>query len=470
MSIFGIGTHGNVRIAQGLDYENFKSLAMSANDPVAGKGGEIGGRAVRLTKDGAGIATTRSEGTGGDARASQIARARAAFLDAVESRFGIGARLKAQEMMDADGKGKPLTARAIKAIDEEINPYTHSLKPTHFVASQRGVFDRAMQDAVVSAMNARPGVIVNVDSVKIEARVVELLKKETFPMNQPGLVRAVAQAVAETLAEATGAKGEEASAIRDAALAGVGKSAKEVPLPKIRSQAEFVTFFRSLSVTAQHGYVVEDEKAPDANGQEKRTFTYRGFVFRSDDRGPGHKTMKRGFTSQNDLSIPENRTEAMGLGIVVDGKAGGWGATGKSGVSCAKTVDGAINYLNPGGTFYVIDTTKLPAGEKAWDMESALYENGYKERPQAPVKHDDDEDSGAIHLLGAAPEPVPLDETNGEVNVSRIPRGAIVGWVTFKGRRVDDVGGPAHDRLDSMQHRIDWDNDYTIQFNPDYKA
>ena len=54
MGIFGIGTHGNVRIAQGLDYENFTSLAVSANDPFTGKGGEIGARAVRLTKDGAG--------------------------------------------------------------------------------------------------------------------------------------------------------------------------------------------------------------------------------------------------------------------------------------------------------------------------------------------------------------------------------------------------------------------------------
>ena len=47
MGIFGIGTHGNVRIAQGQDYENFKTLAISANDPVTGKGGEIGRRAAQ---------------------------------------------------------------------------------------------------------------------------------------------------------------------------------------------------------------------------------------------------------------------------------------------------------------------------------------------------------------------------------------------------------------------------------------
>ena len=87
--------------------------------------------------------------------------------------------------------------------------------------------------------------------------------------------------------------------------------------------------------------------------------------FRSDDRGPGHKTLKRGFTSRNDLSVPANRTEAMGLGVMTDGKASG--------------------------------------------------------------------------------------------------------WVTFKGRHVVDIDGTNHSRLSSMQNRIDWDKDYTIKFNPDYR-
>lgn len=98
MGLFGIGTHNNARIAQGLDYENFRSLAFDATDNVR-SGGEIGGRAVRLTKNGMGIATTRSDGTSG-ARAGQVAGAREAFLAAVERKFGINARLTASWMMD----------------------------------------------------------------------------------------------------------------------------------------------------------------------------------------------------------------------------------------------------------------------------------------------------------------------------------------------------------------------------------
>ena len=118
-----------------------------------------------------------------------------------------------------------------------------------------------------------------------------------------------------------------------------------------------------------------------------------------------------------------------------------------------------------GGTFYMIDTTKLPAGEKAWGMENALYANGHKERPMQKAKKDDYIPYGVIDR----PEAVPLDETNGEVCVSGIPRNAIVGWVTFKGRRVVDIDGTNHSRLSSIQNRIDWAKDYTIKFNPDYR-
>lgn len=463
MGLFGIGTHNNARIAQGLDYENFRSLAFDATDNVR-SGGEIGGRAVRLTKNGMGIATTRSDGSSG-ARAGQVSGAREAFLAAVERKFGINARLTASRMMDTEGAGKPLTSRVIKAIDEKINPFTHSLKPTQFVASQRAVFDRALQDASASLAHLDGNAPAGLDPAKVEQKVVEMFGNETFPMTSQGLVRAVAQAVADMVAEAQGADAQKTAEFRSTAVTGTAKSASATPLPKIRSQAEFVSFFRTLSATAQYGSVQEDDTAQDADGNEKKTFVFKGFVFRSDDRGPGHKTMKQGFTSRNDLAVPENKTEAMGLGVKVDGKGAGWGATGQSGISTAKTVDGAIGYLNPGGTFYIIDTTKLPAGQKAWDLESNLYENGYKERPKTKAKNDDFVRPGFDR-----PEEVPLDETNGEVNVSAIPKSAIVGWVTFKGRNVVDVGGSNHSRLESMQARIDWDKDYTIKFTPAYKA
>ena len=52
--------------------------------------------------------------------------------------------------------------------------------------------------------------------------------------------------------------------------------------------------------------------------------------------------MKTGLTSQQDLLVPANRTEALGFGTNEDGMTGAYGATGKSGVSCARTVNGAI--------------------------------------------------------------------------------------------------------------------------------
>lgn len=64
-------------------------------------------------------------------------------------------------------------------------------------------------------------------------------------------------------------------------------------------------------------------------------------------------TMENGFTSRNDLSKIENKIEAMGLGAKGQDEKGkdiviGPGATGQSGVSCAKTIGGAITYLfNP---------------------------------------------------------------------------------------------------------------------------
>ena len=75
----------NERLAQGLSYDNFTTLATSATDRFR-KGGPIGDRTIRLTKDGKGIATTTFSGTAG-ARVGQIADARKAFLDAVERKF-----------------------------------------------------------------------------------------------------------------------------------------------------------------------------------------------------------------------------------------------------------------------------------------------------------------------------------------------------------------------------------------------
>ena len=166
-------------------------------------------------------------------------------------------------------------------------------------------------------------------------------------------------------------------------------------------------------------------------------------MFRGANRAPDDPSLAEGFKSQNDLSVPRHRTEAMGLGVKAeDGAVGGWGATGKSGVSTGKTLNGAIAYRGGGCTIYVIDTTKIPKGEKAWDMERTVYENGYKVR-----RNPGD------------------DETMGEVNVSTVPRSAIVGWI-----KVPKVSG-FDNTVDNEQrlHVLQSDPNCKAEFNPDYK-
>ena len=63
----------------------------------------------------------------------------------------------------------------------------------------------------------------------------------------------------------------------------------------------------------------------------------------------------------------------------------------------------------------------------------------------------------------------PIDETEGEVNVSYIPRNAIIGWVTVSTMHMDG-NNDNNSRLDTLQRRISMDKDYTIQFNPEYAA
>ena len=55
------------------------------------------------------------------------------------------------------------------------------------------------------------------------------------------------------------------------------------------------------------------------------------------------------------------------------------------------------------------------------------------------------------------------------MNVSYIPRNAIIGWVTVSTMHMDG-NNDNNSRLDTLQRRISMDKDYTIQFNPEYAA
>lgn len=290
---------------------------------------------------------------------------------------------------------------------------------------------------------------------KLEADVLDM-RKWTFAGSDPVAARATWAQVKQnyvdekwkSLEDAPQAKPEPqgANVPANVPVAPAKAEAKAANgLPKIGSQAEFKAFIQSLRTDSAFGTVSEDAEEKDVNGDMKKTFTYTGLVFRLDDRGIDHPTMANGFTSKNDLALSKNKTEAMGLGtgfIDNEGKFvhGEYGITGESGVSTAKTIDGCIQYRHGKCSLFVIDTSKLPPGEKAWDMESTLYRNGYRE------KH------GGI------------DETTGEVNVSSIPKSAIVGWV-----EIDDgtVFGDIKDNGKRLEHV---QTQGRFVFNAEYKA
>ncbi len=187
----------------------------------------------------------------------------------------------------------------------------------------------------------------------------------------------------------------------------------------------------------------------------KNTVTVKsGIVFRGVKESPYSSygnvmTIKNhGFRSYNDLNIDKNAIESSGLGL--------WnkdlnqyicaGATGKSGVSCAKTFDGAKNY---GTTIYFIDISKIGATEHAFDMQETMIANK----------------SSTV---------TEFDETGGEINITNIPPQAIIGWMR------NSLNGKGHsttyDRLKALcsenlnqqyDELLSSENSF-ISMNPDY--
>lgn len=136
--------------------------------------------------------------------------------------------------------------------------------------------------------------------------------------------------------------------------------------------------------------------------ERNRLFDYSGLVFRGDSRPPWEIMRAGGFHSKNDLSDPKHMLEAQGL-------AQGKGATGQSGVSTSKNIEGALPYCNWGNTdgsghIYVIDTRRLSSTDHAYDMADIMIKNGYKD----------------------------WDESGGEVNVTDVPVSAIAGWLSME--------------------------------------
>lgn len=203
-------------------------------------------------------------------------------------------------------------------------------------------------------------------------------------------------------------------------------------VPKIHNQQELFEFFKSLSEDSEFGQVQASGTARDFNGEEKKVHTYNGLVFRGDSRRPQDILKAGGFKSKNDLGNPQFMQEAQGLGKTI-------GATGTSGVSASRVPELCLPYCNYGsrdGYVYVIDTAKLGDKEQAYDMESVFVE--YKKR----------------------------DESGKEVNLTSVPREAIVGWVRVPG--ADDVIDAGSERMFSVfLDKVALQN---VAFNEEYTA
>ena len=69
-------------------------------------------------------------------------------------------------------------------------------------------------------------------------------------------------------------------------------------MPKITSTEDFKSFVKRLSVDSQYGTVEEAGTAPDAKGDEKKVFVYKGLVFRYALRSPDDPLLADGFHSK----------------------------------------------------------------------------------------------------------------------------------------------------------------------------
>lgn len=229
-------------------------------------------------------------------------------------------------------------------------------------------------------------------------------------------------------------------------------------IPKITCKKDLISYLK-ICCAPNHtvnGKVEEIGTATDSEGKEAKLFGFKGIVFRGDKRPPNEILKAGGFKSQQDLNDGKNLQEAQGLG---ESK----GATGKSGVSCAQEFYGATGYFNnynpngddtspyledhkDGGRLYIIDTTKLDPEDKTYSMKDIVIENKYKKD----------------------------DETGGEINVTSVPKKAIIGWIRFDYYTPNDMyPGDKDGQKKFLNNLLDKDyyrhKDIHIEFNSRYK-
>ncbi len=167
-------------------------------------------------------------------------------------------------------------------------------------------------------------------------------------------------------------------------------------MPVIRSESDLTDFVRlQLKNDISRGTSVKTGEALDSDNINRDVYEFKGLVFRADYNGPDVIMKAGGFSSREDLSDPKNLMEAKGLGKTK-------GATGRCGVSTADNISCSMNYLrNPEGRIYIIDTNKLGENEHSYAMKDILLKNHIRD----------------------------IDETGGEVNITKIRPSAIMGWI-----------------------------------------
>jgi hypothetical protein len=202
----------------------------------------------------------------------------------------------------------------------------------------------------------------------------------------------------------------------------------------VRSQADLIAFIRTIA-RAQLGQAVPVGQATTSTELPATLHHYDGIVFRADGRPFWMIRLAGGMHSRNDLSKAENLLEAQGLAYDK-----GAGATGQSGVSTAKKIEGAIAYYQ-GGTFYIIDTRQLGNGRYAYDMEANLHSTNH------PRAH----------------------EVGGEVNVTDIPMRAIMGCIQLDTTDLAILcDEPSNDAKISLLLQFIERNASVVKFNPTY--
>lgn len=287
-----------------------------------------------------------------------------------------------------------------------------------------------IQDFSLSDEDLRYNINIAQNGGTVSAREAELLLQR---VDARSLQTQELQDAAASKAERASESEEVQSAQDDPVQQARELALRETSVPQIHNQKELFAFLKGLSKGEHYGKSEKIGEQAAFDGTQKPVHSFTGLVFRGDSRLPNDIMRMGGFSSKNDLNDPHFLQEAQGIGETL-------GATGTSGVSCAKELEYCIPYSNSGsrsGYIYVIDTAKLGEDRQAYDMEAVSYD--HKDR----------------------------DETGREVNVTQIPPHAVIGWIAVSD--VDKV--LSHSRDDNgAAYLLENLSSGKVTFNGDYRA